>query len=210
MVKNRRPTRTDDIFEKLMIEAFRAGVKPRTQESLTWFRKRAQRIRRATSQSILHANNLELKDTGVVGSMFHWLYDPKTKSKLPYYDMFPLGIILGPKPGASGEAGFHALNLHYLPPLYRARLFGKLREITNNQKYDKSMKMEVTYALLKEASNLKEYKPCFKHYLESHVVSAMALIPPPEWEVALFLPSAKWKKGTSRQVYRDSRSIING
>ena len=210
MVKNRRPTRTDNIFEKLEIEAFRAGVNPRTKESLDWFRKRAQSIRRATANSILRANNLELKESGIVGSMFHWIYDPKLKNTLPYYDTFPLGIILGPKAGANGEAGFHALNLHYIPPLYRARLFGKLREITNNQKYDKSMRMEVSYALLKEASELKEFKPCFKHYLNSHVISPMALIPPEEWEVALFLPSASWKKSTTRKIYSDSRSIING
>ena len=32
----------------------------------------------------------------IVGSMQMFFYDPKTKDTLPYYDKFPLAIIVGP------------------------------------------------------------------------------------------------------------------
>ena len=34
-----------NLFQKLEIEAFRAGINPRTDESREWFRKRLQRMR---------------------------------------------------------------------------------------------------------------------------------------------------------------------
>ena len=48
---------------------------------------------------------------------FGHYYDAKHKATLPYYDGFPLILMLGPAKG-----GFMGLNLHYLPPVVRARL----------------------------------------------------------------------------------------
>jgi hypothetical protein len=45
-------------------------------------------------------------DRGGVGSMQMFFYDPKTKETLPYYDTFPLVVVVGP-----AEGGFYGLNL---------------------------------------------------------------------------------------------------
>jgi hypothetical protein len=42
-----------DLFKNLEIEAFRAGITPRTQESREWFRKKLTRIRRVNRNEIL-------------------------------------------------------------------------------------------------------------------------------------------------------------
>ena len=135
--------------------------------------------------------------------MIMYFYDPKTKETLPYYDKFPLTIIVGPAPG-----GFYGLNLHYLPVPLRAKMLDSLMDITNNRKYDETTKFQATYNTLKRASKLKYFKPCFKHYLNSNVRSRFAYVPPPEWEIATFLPTADFQKSGKSTVYKDSRAAI--
>lgn len=192
-----------NLFQQLEAEAFRAGITPRTQESMDWFRKRAHDIRRLNRGNIMKDDQLSLQNRQVVGKMFFWFYDPKHKETLPYYDGFPLGIIVG-----RAKGGFYALNLHYLPPLIRARFLDELLSITNNKKFDETTKFKMSYELLNSTTKLKEFKPCFKHYLTKHVRSRFALIPPSDWEIATFLPAADWQKKSPREVYKFSRELI--
>ncbi len=139
------------------------------------------------------------------GGMFMYFYDPKHKDTLPYYDRFPLTIPVEPAKG-----GFRGINLHYLPPVLRAKFLDALLNITNNKKYDESTKFNLTYELLNGSRNMRYFKPCFKHYLLSHVKSRFAEVPAPEWEIATFLPTAQWEKSTAGKIYSDSRKIANG
>ena len=190
------------LFDKLELEAFRAGITPRSQESMKWFRQKAQQLRPSRS-SLLKDNALTLSNRPRVGSMFMYFYDPKTKEKLPYYDSFPLVVVVGP-----AEGGFYGLNLHYLPPVLRAKMLDSLIGITNNRIYDDSTRFQVKYSTLKRAASLKYYKPCFKHYLNSQVRSRFAYVEPPEWEIATFLPTADFQKSSKNAVYKDSRKMI--
>lgn len=192
-----------NIFQKLEYEAFRAGITPRTRESMNWFRRKAQAMGRVNRNALMKEDPVELRNRGIIGNMYMYFYDPKTKDTLPYYDSFPLTIVVGPAPG-----GFYGLNLHYLPPTLRARMLDGLMDITNNKSYDDTTKFQVRYNTLKRASSLKYYKPCFKHYLNEHVKSRFAYVPPPEWEIATFLPTADFQKSGRSTVYKDSRKMI--
>jgi len=192
-----------NIFQKLEYEAFRAGITPRTKESMDWFRRKAQAMGRVNRNALMREDPVELRSRGIIGNMYMYFYDPKTKDTLPYYDSFPLTIVVGPAPG-----GFYGLNLHYLPPILRARMLDGLIDITNNKSYDDTTKFQVRYNTLKRASSLKYYKPCFKHYLNEHVKSRFAYVPPPEWEIATFLPTADFQKSGRSTVYKDSRKMI--
>lgn len=192
-----------NIFQKLEFEAFRAGITPRTKESMNWFRRKAQAMGRVNRRDLMNQDPVELKSRGIIGNMYMYFYDPKTKDTLPYYDSFPLTIVVGPAPG-----GFYGLNLHYLPPTLRARMLDGLMDITNNKSYDETTKFQVRYNTLKRVSDLKYYKPCFKHYLNEHVRSRFAYVPPPEWEIATFLPTADFQKSGRNAVYKDSRKQI--
>jgi len=132
-----------------------------------------------------------------------FFYDPKHKDTLPFYDRFPLAIIVGP-----AEKGFYGLNLHYLPPVLRAKLLDSLMDITNNNKYDETTKFRLSYKILQGVAKFKYYKPCLKHYLSQNVKSRLARVQAPEWEIATFLPTADWAKSSSTQVYKQSRAMI--
>ena len=108
------------------------------------------------------------------------------------------------------EGGFIGINLHYLPPVLRAKFLDALLDVTNNKKYDDTTKFRLTYRLLKGARNMRYFKPCLKHYLLEHVRSRFAEVPAPEWEIATFLPTAQWTKASAGKVYQDSRKAING
>jgi len=187
------------LFQKLELEAFRAGITPRSKESMAWFRKKAQRLR-PSRKDLLRDEELKLRNRTAVGKMYMYFYDPKTKDTLPYYDRFPLTIIVGPAP-----KGFYGLNLHYLPLDLRARFLDALLDTLNNQRYDDSTKFKLSYEMLQRASKLRAFKPCFKRYLSSHVRSRFAMVQPPEWEIATFLPTADFEKASLTTVYKDSR-----
>lgn len=195
--------KTTNIFGMLEREAFRAGIAPRTQDSMDWFRRRAYDIRRLNRNEIMKDDSLELRNRSIIGNMYFYFYDPKHKKTLPYYDSFPLTIMVGPAKG-----GFYGLNIHYLPPVLRFRFFKALLDITNNKAYNETTRFNLTYGLLKSSSKFKEFRPCFKHYLTTHVRSRFAYIPPPEWEIAVALPAADWQKKSAQEVYRESRKLI--
>jgi hypothetical protein len=194
-----------NLFQKLELEAFRAGINPRTRESRDWFRRKVQGLRGVSRTELMQEDEITLanKSQPLIGSMNMFFYDPKHKETLPFYDRFPLAIIVGP-----AEKGFYGLNLHYLPPVLRAKLLDSLMDITNNKKYDETTRFQVSYKVLQAAAKFRYYKPCLKHYLTAHVKSRLARVQAPEWEIATFLPTADWAKQSSRQVYTKSRQAI--
>jgi len=187
------------LFQKLEFEAFRKGITPRSKESRAWFMNKAKNLNVSRS-NLMKQEPLEFRSRPATGSMYMYFYDPKTKDKLPYYDRFPLVIMVGPATG-----GFYGLNLHYLPLNLRAKFLDALLNNINNERYDESTRFRLSYDMLKRASRLRAFRPCLKHYLNAHVRSRLALVPAPEWEIATFLPTADFEKASSSEVYRDSR-----
>ena len=192
-----------NIFQNLELQAFRAGITPRTKESREWFRKKIKYLKTINRESLMKEDPLKQTSQEIVGSMYMFFYDPKHKDTLPYYDTFPLVVVVGP-----AEGGFYGLNLHYLPPILRAKMLDALMDITTNTKFNNSTRFKMSYELLAKTAKLKYFKPCFKHYLNEHVKSKFAMVPAPEWEIATFLPTANFEKANANAVYKDSRQKI--
>ena len=192
-----------NLFQRLELQAFRAGITPRTKESREWFRKKASNLRSINREDLMKEEPLKTGARQIVGSMQMFFYDPKTKDTLPYYDKFPLAIIVE----NPAKGGFHGLNIHYLPPVLRAKFLDALMDIADKKITDNS-KFDLTYKTLKNASKMKYFEPCYKHYLTEHVKSKFAKVPAPEWEIATFLPTASWSKASSQKVFSDSRKMI--
>ena len=191
-----------NLFQTVEMEAFRAGIQPRTKESRTWFRKKVQRMR-VNRRELMREEPIEMKSRYAGGKMFMFFYDAKHRKTLPYWDAFPLIIAIGP-----AQKGFYGLNLHYLPIPLRAKFLDGLMDLTNNRKFDETTKFQLEYTYLTRAAKMKYFKPCFKHYLTKQVEGKLALVPAPEWEIATFLPTAQWQ-GDNNKVYTDSRKMIN-
>jgi len=191
-----------NIFQKLELAAFRNQITPRTEESRAWFMKKARTIRGINREELMKEDEVSSGGRRIIGSMQMFFYDPKFKQTLPYYDTFPLVIVIKPAKG-----GFLGLNLHYLPPTLRAKFLDALMDNVTSKKSDNA-KFDLTVRLLASASKLKYYEPCIKHYLNAQVKSKFAEVKAPEWEIATFLPTAQFQKATQTKVYADSRKMI--
>ena len=192
-----------NLFQTLELAAFKKGITPRSAESRAWFRRKAGALGKVDRNQIMNEPEMKLTGKQFPGGMFMFFYDPKGKDTLPYYDSFPLTIIVGGAPG-----GFTGLNLHYLPMVLRAKLLDGLLDVASDKKYNENTRFNLSYSMLKKASSMKYFKPCFKRYLMSNVRSRFALVPAPEWEIATFLPTQDFQKSGKSAVWADSRRMI--
>jgi len=187
-------------FDKILLQGIRAGQIPaRTEEARQWFREKARKETSLTDAKLIREDTSRLQDKSVIGKMFFYMYDPKTKVSLPHYDMFPLIF-----PIERYKDGFLGLNCHYLPLPLRAKLMDALYTITNNERFDESTKLQISYSILKNASQFSLFTPCVKRYLTSHVRSRFIAVHPSEWDIALFLPVANFQKQSEKEVWAES------
>lgn len=190
------------IFDTISAAAFRAGIRSRTPKSEEWFTQKVRELEMPSRTKILQDDALTKRSKVQVGDMVMYFYDPKTKETLPYYDRFPLTIVVGP-----AEGGFYGLNLHYVNPVARARLLNELFKLAPKDLKPNSRLTKITYDLLNGVRKYKEFEPCFKRYLTGHVKSQMSRVPMTDWETAIYLPIQQFKKKNSRSVWAQSRKV---
>jgi hypothetical protein len=189
------------LFDKLESEAFRKGITARSKEAETWFKTNVKKLGKL-GPNLLKDERLTKVAPVRPGDMVMYTYNPKLRRTLPYYDTFPLTIVVAKAPG-----GFFGLNLHYLPPKIRAIFLDKLDDVVNNKKFDKTTRFKVTYKMLAATAKYKYFKPCFKHYLTKHVTSNVMKVSASEWNIAIFLETAAFRKKSTRVVWGDSRRM---
>jgi hypothetical protein len=179
------------------------------KDARTWFRNVAQSVTSVNHQKMMQdkeniKNSITANDTG---KMFMYFYDAKHKATLPYYDYFPLVFPLDFTPN-----GFLGINLHYLPPVLRAKLMDAIYNTINNQKYDDSTQLNISYSILKGASKYKYFQPCLKQYLWGHVASKFMNVEPKNWDMALMLPTERFRSNktpiSAQRVWKDSQGMV--
>ena len=180
------------------------------EEALQWFRQAAMAVTTADPRKMIgSAENFELVprlSTNSIGKCYLWQYDAKTKDKLKYWDKYPIDFIVAVN---SEEQSFLGMNLHYIAPVFRAKLMDALYETINNTKMDKTTKLQTQYGILKSAANLRYFKPCLKKYLVSHIKSPFLYVKPPLWDVAVLLPLARFQKANQTRVWIESATKFN-
>ncbi len=194
------------IFQKIADRGTAAGITDtNTVDARNWFRASAKKINSVNDKRIMKDKERLTNRMGrySIGRMYMFYYDPKTKDQLPYWDRFPLIFPIEMYPD-----GFLGINLHYLPPLLRARLMNALYMTLNNEKFDDTTRLRISYSILKSASRFKFFEPCVKRYLFSHVRSRYYYVAPSEWDMALMLPTERFVGAQKAKVFRESSRMI--
>ena len=168
-------------FDRLAREA---GVSRNTKASVEWFRRYIRKIGNIRSHEKV-TEGLKTKNKVTPGEMVTYVYDAKYKDKLPYWDKFPLIVVL-----EFTKDGWYGLNLHYLPPTVRAKVLAELSVTRKNL-------MQIRSALEKDA----RLKVCLKRYLAKQAVTEMSIIPKSEWEIAIQLPFENFIGATAKKVW---------
>lgn len=192
------------IFDEILLKGIKSGQVPaRTSTAREWYREKAKGVGKVNETTFFRDRDHEFRSRAFIGNMYMFFYDPKHKDTLPYYDRVPLIF-----PIDKAKGGFLGINFHYLPLNLRARLMDNLYEVTSNDRFDQTTKLQLSYQILNSATKYKEFKPTIKHYLTSQVRSKFIYINPAEWDMALFLNIAKFEKKSQTEVWKDSRAII--
>ena len=155
------------------------------KEPYQWYRNRIKELGTPSQAQLIRDGKI----TGRVnfGALNMFIYDPKLKNKLPYYDTFPLVL-----PIERYGDGFLGINFHYLPYALRARLLSRLDPNAN-------------YSALK---NVRLVKPTLKRYLNSNVRSRFRKLEEEDFMTAIMLPVQRFRKSSASKVWSDSRKAI--
>lgn len=134
-----------------------------------------------------------------IGQLYTYLYNPKTKDKLPYYDIVPLVI-----PVQYTNNGFYGLNFHYLSLPERNKLLNII--LPFSQKSETSKKKSSYAKLVSLASGV--WSPCCKRYLWSHIRTKFVNIPQEDWYEIIKMPVISFQKATTKEVYRQTKRMM--
>mgnify|MGYP006063735605 FL=1 len=147
------------------------------KEPYQWYRNRIKELGTPSQAQLIRDGKI----TGRVnfGALNMFIYDPKLKNKLPYYDTFPLVL-----PIERYRDGFLGINFHYLPYALRARLMSRLDPNAN-------------YSALK---NVRLVKPTLKRYLNSNVRSRFRKLEEEDFMTAIMLPVQRFRKSSASKV----------
>lgn len=186
------------LLQRITESLAKEGLRPRTNASRDWLRSKVKELK--PSPQRLMNDRERLRDSSIIGKMYFYFYDPKTKDKMKYYDRFPLVI-----PIENYKDGFLGLNLHYIHPRQRIILLDKLSATASNKSFDERTKLRISYAYLAAASKAFEATPCIKRYLFNHIESRFLEITANEWDIAVMLPVESFVGASTSKVYSDSR-----
>lgn len=180
-------------------------LKTATKKSRAWFNQQVLLLSKQgiTPQRLMREDNSSLKVRIIPGNLYMYVYDPKTKADLPYYDRFPLVF-----PYATAPGGFMGLNMHYLPYPLRIRLLDRLMQFKNNDKMDGTTRLKYSWSLIANVSKFSMAQPCVKHYLLPHVKTAFKKVDVNDWATAMLLPVERFVKAPKEKVWKDSQASI--
>ena len=154
-------------------------------EPFKWYRNRIKELGTPSVPELLRSGEADRRPH--FGSLNMFVYSPKLRNKLPYYDTFPLVL-----PLKRYNNGFLGLNFHYLPYALRARLLDAAGQDELN---------------VQEVKRSRLTKPTIKRYLYGYVKSMFLKIENEDNLTAIMLPVQRFKKANETQVWADSRRI---
>jgi len=163
--------------------------------STRWYRDQVRTVApRTFSESavsrLIKSGNTQSRPT--YGTLNLYMYDPKLKEVLEYYDIFPLVM-----PIKKHRDGFTGINFHYLSVPMRLKLVEFMRPLAGENRIIGWNRI----------SRYKLIRPCVKRYLAPHVQSRFLKINEEDFTIACMMPVQRFRKASAGKVWSDSRRI---
>ena len=156
------------------------------KKSVAWFKKKVGESAKGFKPAVLKP-----------GKMFTFGYDAKLKAILPYWDKFPLIVVLD-----TYKNGFLGLNFHYLSPIDRQKFFTKILKFSNQKGDPMDFTDKARFNISWDAvRNIKHADKMIHKYLYGHVKTSLLEAPPNEWENVIFLPYQRFVGASAKSVW---------
>lgn len=164
-------------------------------DSFEWFRKTINRNTRAGDMDQIRnqiiSDPARARKRMFDGMMYFFFYnEPEYKTTLPFYDTFPLVLLLSRK-----KDTFFGVNFHYIPPKRRLGMFMHL------QKFRQDDRLTIPYGKMIQDKRYKILKSCFRRYKVSKIQGNLINISAEDWPIAINLPVERFKKQGKRAVW---------
>lgn len=189
-------------IEKSYFNANEDKKRRNSKKSMEWFRKNVTKNYSKPRTARMFRDRDMFKSKMTIGKMYFYEYDALHKDELPVWDRYPLIIPFNSYTADNGAKIVLGINFHYLSPKLRMIAFRALLEFRNAKAFNKKTKMKLSWSKLMKLGNSKYYKHAVKAYRMDQVQSKFVEVPAQSWELVLFLPLARWQKGTKRQAWR--------
>jgi len=191
-----------------IIDAIKNEKKYNTSNSASWFQNKIKSNLNGTlikSNDFIKSKQIDRVYRVLPGRMYTYVYSPKTKDKLPYYDTFPLVF-----PFSLTHDGFIGLNLHYLNYKSRLKLLERLVQLkTSGGKLQADHNyLKLSWRTLSNTSKFPEVAPCVKRYISTHIRSSVIEIPSTEWHIVSMLPTENFVGSSIMDVWSNSKARI--
>ena len=154
-----------------------------------WSQTNAPKFYREATTKV---NPRVLKLRANLGDLYAYYYKQKHMMTLPYYDTFPLIMLIGFE-----KETFLGLNFHYLNPKLRAILLDRV-----------TAKIGGGIIKWNKIVQIPQVAPTVKRYRFDHIVRKVIPIEENEQELAIFLPLERFKKASKAKVWADSKKRI--
>ena len=165
----------------------RISKSKQAKKSVAWFKKKVGDSARGFKKKAV------LKP----GRMYTFGYDAKLKAILPYWDKFPLIVVLDVY-----KDGFLGLNFHYLSPIDRAKFFNKIMKFSTQKGEPEDFTDKARFNISWDAvKNVKHADKMIHKYLYGHVRTSLLEAPPNEWENVIFLPYQRFVGASAKSVW---------
>lgn len=176
-----------------------------SKKATYWLKDNLARIKPMNQGKILSSSSAQSPNSVKPGRMYFFSYDPRFKSTMPFYDQFPIVVVLNYEKG-----GFLGLNLHYLRFHNRAVFLNYLLEFADSPAWfeDPRAAMLLEYYLIKKSPSMRKFlRACIKSYRYGHFLSGVVQVSPADWKIVPFLPLDRFQKATREEVWKWSGSL---
>jgi len=165
------------------------------KDNWNWFRNTINQNIKASERNqirdMVASDPVRKRSRLFVGQLYCFFYNqPEYRTSLPFYDTFPLVLMLSRE-----KDTFFGINFHYIPPKRRLQMFLLL------QKYRQGNRILLPYGTMKRVAKWKIFKSCFRRYKTSLITGNLINIPADDWPIAINLPVERFKKSSKSAIW---------
>jgi len=168
---------TRELFES-------TGIDYQSTKAIQWFNKECKKMSFGEAHASQTINEFVSPGKITSGDMLLLQYSAKYADTLPYWDIYPIMILL-----SMDNKHFWGLNLHYLTSQQRQ----KVMIVLYAQKMGYGLKsFKPKWQMMKSAIGVNLAKKCIKQYIIGNI-EKLSIISKDSWSYVAFMPLAKWK-----------------